>query len=715
MNDSAPQIVSVLASPVIRLPGIGSVRARVLEDVGVRNMGDLLRLIPRRYLDRSAMPHIGEIKVPRKGTDELTIVGKIKRIAVVPGRKPRTVVTLMDTTGTFECVWFGKVDWLSRMFSPNERVAVSGKLKRFRSVQMVHPEIESIDEQDGDLVHTGRIIPVYPQRSDLSACGLHTRGFRRLIRRLLDHYGERIVDPIPLGIQKRHQLCSLTTALRQAHFPDSFRNAHEARRRLVFDEFLGLQLAVVGKRLRRAAEEPGVEFVTVGERFKQLLDRLPFELTDGQKQVLREIRRDMCSNIPMNRLLQGDVGSGKTLVALFSALIAVDNGYQAAIMAPTEVLAEQHALTIGRLLFEVGVDCVLITGSTPTEQRRRALAEVAAGQIPVVVGTHALLSGDVEFLKLGFVVVDEQHRFGVLQREALRRKGPLCDDRSISPDVLVMTATPIPRSLTQTLYGDMDVSVLNEKPPGRLPIRTVRSSARSAATMWKNVRQALSAGEQAYIVHPLIEQSHTADLKAATEGYEEVRDGELKGFRLGLMHGRMSTGERDRVMADFKTGQVDVLVCTTVIEVGVDVTNATVMVIEGAERFGLAQLHQLRGRIGRGTRPSTCYLVPGGKLTEDADKRLEAVVESDDGFYLAEIDLEIRGPGEFFGTKQSGMPELRLANIVRDSDILTVARDVATAVLADDPSLATSDHLGLRPMMAPFERALKEAAEVGSA
>jgi len=716
--DSAPD---VLALPVSSLAGVGRIRSAALREVGVRNVGDLLRSIPRRYLDRSAMPLIRDLAVARdrRTTDakvEVTIIGTVLRIRAVPGRKRRTIMTLSDGTGTLDCVWFGEGDWLFHTFSVGDQVAASGTLERFRGWQMTHPEIEQIDraseaaagaDQDGqpdDLMHMGRIVPIYPQQAPLAAVGLHSRGMRRLIRRTLDRFGGRIGDPVPEAIRRRRGLPALADAFRQAHFPDSFELATEARNRLVFDEFLGLELALARRKLSRARHEVGIAFPDVGPRFERLLARLPFELTEGQKQVLREIRRDMRRPAPMSRLLQGDVGSGKTLVAVFCAVMAADNGWQTAIMAPTEVLAEQHALTIGRLLFEVSVDCVLITGSTPQAARRRALAEVAAGDVPVIIGTHVLLSGDVEFARLGLVIIDEQHRFGVVQRESLRRKAGK-DERV--PDLLVMTATPIPRSLAQTLYGDLDVSVLAEKPPGRQPIRTVLcTTARAVDAAWTAVRAAAARGEQAYVIFPLIEQNEAIDVRAATEGFEELRAGLLAGCRLRLLHGRMSAGNRDSVMQEFKADRVDVLVSTTVIEVGVDVPNATVMVVEGAERFGLAQLHQLRGRIGRGTEPSTCYLIPRGKLSDEARRRLDAVASSDDGFELAEVDLDIRGPGEFFGTKQSGLPEFRLAHVVRDAAILAAAREEAFALVERDFDLAEPEHVPLRRLARPFAQAL---------
>ena len=707
---------NALTFPVTRLPGIGSVRAHALREIGVATVNDLLQFIPRRYLDRSTMLRICDLRVPpmaarsttmsaSQSRQEVTIIGTIGRIARVPGRTRRTVVTISDGTGTLDCVWFGAADWIERVFSAGDQVAVSGAVKRFRAIQMTHPEIESLGESEEDLVHMGRVIPIYSQPGELSSCGLHSRGMRRLIRKTLDYVAGRIIDPVPVDILSRQALLPLTETFRQAHFPDSFAHAAEARRRLVFDEFFGLELAVVRRKFLRARESSGIEFPQVGERFTQLLNRLPFELTNGQKQVLREIRRDMRSSAPMSRLLQGDVGSGKTLVALFCAVMAADNGYQTAIMAPTEVLAEQHALTVGRLLFEVGIDCVLITGSISLAQRRRATAEIAAGQVPVVIGTHALLSGDLEFHKLGLVIVDEQHRFGVLQRNILRSKG----NHGTVPDLLVMTATPIPRSLAQTLYGDLDVSVLSEKPPGRQPIITIRCPVRKPERAWRAVREAIERGEQAYVVFPLIDQSEKMDLKAVTEGYEELRNGPLKGCRMGLLHGRMSPGERDRTMGEFTAGQLDLLASTTVIEVGVDVPNATTMVIEGAERFGLAQLHQLRGRIGRGAKPSACYLVPGAPLTEDAKQRMDAITKSNDGFYLAEVDLEIRGPGEFFGTRQSGMPEFRLAHVVKDALILAQARDEACMVLEHDVDLQAPEHIALQALAKPHEQALAEA------
>jgi ATP-dependent DNA helicase RecG len=696
----------LLEMPVSRLPGVGPARTHGLEESGIRTLGDLLRYIPRRYLDRSAMPPIRELRrsAPDEEKRELTIIGRISNLATIPRGRRRTNMTIEDGSGKLECVWFGRQDWLERVYNTGEEVAVSGELGWFRSTpQMTHPDIERVDD-DEELLHMGRVVPIYPQTGALVEARLNARGMRRLVRRVLDHLGT-LTDHLPDESRQRCDLLTLEDAFRAAHFPADIETAEQARRRLVFDEFLGLELALMGRVAQRVSAEGGISCPEVGPTFERLLKRLPFDLTGGQKQVLREIRRDMKRPVAMSRLLQGDVGSGKTLVALFAAVMASDNGYQVAIMAPTEVLAEQHAITMGRLLFEVGVDSVLITGSTPAAQRKRALDEVASGQVPVLIGTHSLLSDDARFHKLGLVVVDEQHRFGVLQREALRRKAQPV------PDLLVMTATPIPRSLAQTLYGDLDVSVLAEKPPGRIPIVTRGVTQKRAETAWKSVREAVARGEQAYVVFPLIDKSEAVDVRAATEGFEELRTGPLAECRVAMLHGRMSATERDQTMQSFKSGGVDVLVCTTVIEVGVDVPNATIMVIEGAERFGLAQLHQLRGRIGRGTRPSTCFLMATGDLTPEAKKRLRAAVDIDDGFRLAEVDLEIRGPGEFFGTRQSGLPEFSLGHIVRDADILHTARDEAQLLIDTDPTLGLPEHVGLKALAAPFSAVLNSEDE----
>lgn len=685
-------------------------RGKALREAGILTVGDLLLNVPRRYLDRSMMPRIRDLtrsapQVRDGSTGEVTLVGTVETLRTVPGRTHRSALRLSDGTGRITCVWFGKSDWLAHAFAPGDTVAVSGKPSWFRGLQMSHPDIELVGDAGDDLVHMGRIVPVYGQSNALRAAGLTTKRLRRIVKSVIGRLIGRLPDPLPAGIRERCGLPALAEALAQAHFPTSLVEAHRARERLVFDEFLGIELALA-RRKRRWATDAGIAFPEVGATFERLLERLPFRLTEGQKGVLREIRRDMRRPRPMSRLLQGDVGSGKTLVAVFAAVMAADNGYQTAIMAPTEVLAEQHALTLGRLLSAVDVACVLITGSTPAAQRTRRINGVARGEVPVVIGTHALLSDDVVFHRLGLVIVDEQHRFGVVQREALRRKGTSLDGRPALPDLLVMTATPIPRSLAQTLFGDLDVSLLQEKPAGRGPIRTIRCHANQPEPAWAALRAALERGEQGCVVFPQIDESEQAGAKAVTTGFEDLKQGPLRGFRIALMHGRMPAAERDSVMRAFEAGRVDVLVSTTVIEVGVDVPNATVMVIEGAERFGLAQLHQLRGRIGRGTRPSQCFLVPGtDSLTPEAERRLAAVTGSDDGFFLAEEDLVIRGPGEFFGTRQSGLPEFRLAHIARDSETLSLARKEAFALVDEDPGLDRPDHRALARLVEPFERA----------
>jgi len=655
--------------------GVGEKRGKVLREHGIETLEDLLYLLPRRYLDRTTVKPIRDL---REG-DEATIVGKVLSQQVQRGRKERFIALVGDGSGFIQCVWFHSIKIWKQVFVPGETFAFYGKVGYFNGLQMVHPEYDRIGEGgEWQNINTGAIIPLYPSSEKLGKVGLDSRGLRRLLRKVLPQYGELIHEVLPEDILRRQHLMPLQQALQDVHAPEKMESLKRARTRLIFDEFFYFQLTLALRRHYYRTLAKSVPFGDVGERTRKLIDKLPFELTNAQKRVLREIWADLKRDVPMNRLLQGDVGSGKTMVAVISMLLAIENGYQAAMMAPTEILAEQHYLTIHGFLEQLGLKVDLLVGRLKVKERRAILARIKEGETQVVIGTHALIQPDVEFQRLGLVVIDEQHRFGVLQRQALLQKGTM-------PHVLVMTATPIPRTLSMTLYGDLDVSVLDELPAGRKPIRTVWRSSVKRRSVYEFVRDELVQGAQAYIVFPLVEESEKVDLRAATETYEKVKDGFFREFEVGLLHGRMTSEEKEGVMQRFKAGEMQLLVATTVIEVGVDVPNATIMVIEHAERFGLTQLHQLRGRVGRGEKPSICILIAETPLAPESRRRIQTMCETTDGFKIAEVDLELRGPGEYFGTRQHGMPEFKVANLVAHGPILEKARREAFK-LAEDHS-----------------------------
>lgn len=654
--------------------GIGEYRAKILRAHHIATLEDLVYFFPRRYLDRSTVTAIRDL---REG-DETTVVGKVVSSQIQTGRKDRLVVLIGDGTGFLQCVWFNMINFWRKQFEVGESVSISGKVGYFNGFQIAHPDFDKLDEAgDWQTINTGVIVPMYSSTEALAKAGFTSKGFRKLLHKTLATYEDLIVESLPDELISEHDLISLKQALKQIHYPQTDEELASAQKRLKFDElfFLELMLAVRRKNYRGMAN--GISFQDVGDRTRRLIEMLDFELTTAQRRVLREIWTDMKSTQPMNRLVQGDVGSGKTIVALIAMLMAVENGYQAAMMAPTEILAEQHYLTVHKLLEAVDVPVRLLIGGLPKKAREQALAEIAGGEVMVVVGTHALIQPDVHYHNLGMAIVDEQHRFGVLQRAALKQKGR-------QPDVLVMTATPIPRTLSMTLYGDLDVSIIDELPAGRKPVRTVSRDSRKRKDVYHYVRDELLQGAQAYIVFPLVEESEKLDLRAAQETYEKVKTGFFDQFKVGLLHGRMTSDEKETVMAQFKSAELDLLIATTVIEVGVDVANATIMVIEHADRFGLTQLHQLRGRVGRGQKESVCILIVDKPLSSEARRRVNTMCETNDGFRIAEVDLEIRGPGEFFGTRQHGMPDLSLANILADSDILVQAREAAFRVVEDE-------------------------------
>ena len=668
------------------IKGVGPRRAASLHKADVRSVLDLLRYYPRRYIDRTREASIRDLREGEEGM----VLGTVTRVESRRIRGNRTMVNVKvtDGTGTLGVTFFNQ-PWRAKQLYEGLSVVLFGKAEIYRnSMQMSSPIVDLIGDQ------TNKIVPVYPQSEKAKIASADVaRWVAGALRRSKDR---TIADPLPDWVRDQQNFIDRHAATFAIHQPETMADVAQARRRLVFDELFAIQLELVQQQRIRQITEVGVEHEATGALTGQMIDGLGFSLTGAQERVIDEIITDMHGDHPMHRLLQGDVGAGKTLVALYGLLSAVEGGFQGALMAPTEVLAEQHAIGVKKLLDGLMVEDTmsllserplrveLLSNGVPVADRKRILAQTLSGEVDILIGTHALIYDSVQFFNLGMVVIDEQHRFGVEQRAVLRAKAQ--GDKE--PDVLVMTATPIPRTAAMTVYGDLDVSVLDELPPGRTPIATVWAAGEhEEAAMWDEVRAEVAAGRQAYVVCPLIDASEKIEARSATETYEELTSGALYGLKVGLLHGRMSSAEKEEMMAKFRDRQVEVLVATTVIEVGVDVPNATVMVILDAGRFGIAQLHQLRGRVGRGEHASRCWLV-GETTTADGEARIEALVGSTDGFELAEIDLELRGEGTIMGDRQKGQNDLRLANLARDRDTVALAREVAIEMLdRNDPAL----------------------------
>ena len=691
-----------LTTPVQYLKGVGPRRAALFKSVGVETIEDLLYYIPRRYLDRSTVTPISRLKPQQSAT----VIGRVETAGFQRGRRRRFTVILSDRTGFLNCTWFHGLEYLPKRFQTGETVAVSGTVTLFQGKQMTHPEFEILSGEDDELIHTGRVVPLYPSTAELKKAHMDSRGLRRIIKPALDRIKDSIPEVLPDGVRSSNRLMNRGEALENIHFPEHLGRAREARRRLAFDELFFLELSLALRRTQRRERADGIVFAEANGLIRRLLEVLDFELTAAQKRVLHEIRADMKQRQQMNRLLQGDVGSGKTMVALITMLIAVQNGYQATLMAPTEILAEQHHLTLKALLDQIGVQSVLLIGGMRKPVRETTLQEIENGRAQVVIGTHALIQESVSFQRLGLVVIDEQHRFGVVQRAALREKG-------LQPDVLVMTATPIPRSLSMTIYGDLDVSILDEMPPGRRPIQTQQYHDRQRERAYRFLDGQMEQGRQIYVVCPLVEQSEKLDLKAAEDMAEKLAREIFPDRTVDLLHGQLTSREKEKRMKAFAGGRTDLLVCTTVVEVGVDVPNATVMLVEHAERYGLAQLHQLRGRVGRGREQSYCLLMASYPLSEEAKLRLQTLCRTNDGFEIAEVDLRMRGPGEIFGTRQHGLPELKVADLVDDADLLRVARQEAFEIVERDPRLSNPQHEPLKNIMRTSYGYRLKLAEVG--
>ena len=711
--------------------GVGPKRAAALSNIGINNIKDLFSYFPHKYLDRSQITRINDLhKYIAKG-EPVTVFAEVYRQEARRSRRGNKLIfllTVKDDSGYLTCVWFEGFRWLKDAFEIGEYLALSAipTLDKLNRPQFVHPEFDRLksvesDEPDwGKLFNTGGIIPKYRSSAELEAVGLDSRGFRRIIRNAIDHNISEVSETLSPEILQRNRLIENQLAIRSIHFPANFDELQAAQHRLKYEELFFLELLLAVRKSHSNKQLRGIAYNCDTMFQRQLITSLKFELTAAQKRVLTEMISDFQSPYPMYRLLQGDVGSGKTIVALSAALIAVENGLQVAFMAPTEILAEQHYRTITAFLKTLPVGVRLLIGGQRKKLRRDVLEDIQTGKVNIVVGTHALIEENVEFQKLGFIIIDEQHRFGVMQRADLQKKG-------ITPDVLIMTATPIPRTLAMTLYGDLDVSIIDEMPANRRPIRTALRTEQQKARVYEFVRNEIQNGRQAYIVFPLIEESGKIDLKAAVKEYDYLQKHIFPEMNVGLLHGRMKSDEKDLVMQQFKSGEIQILVSTTVIEVGIDIPNASIMIIENAERFGLSQLHQLRGRIGRGTQQSYCILIvdyawydiqkKGKSVYEiqtekkNARLRLEAMVNTSDGFKIAEMDLKLRGPGEFFGTKQSGMPELKIANLIEDEMLLVKARKDAFELIRNDQHLRQKSNTNIRNS---FEEAYKKYFDLSS-
>jgi len=680
-----------LESEVKYLKGVGPARAQMLATRAIRTLEDLLYYTPFRYEDRLRLTAVRDLVIGQTAT----VLVEVLSAGLMRTRRSGIFIydlAARDRTGMLRCKWFNAVHLeRNKVFRPGQRVFFHGKVERDpygARVEMLQPQFEIMNEEaaeGGESLEVGRVVPIYESIGRLTP-----RVLRRLMSTGLSAVEGRIREVLPASVCARNQLLDRGAALRLTHFPDKEQSLEElarfrapAQKRLIFEELFNVSAGLI-LRGRRLKLTEGIAFQVPESARRAIKQVLPFHPTAAQKRVLREIVDDMRAPRPMNRLLQGDVGSGKTIVALQAAIVAIDNGYQVAVMAPTEILATQHYLYMKQLLAPLPYQLELLTSARKGKEKIDVKRRLAAGEVNLIVGTHALIEQDVEFARLGLVVVDEQHRFGVLQRHSLIRKG-------LPPDVLVMTATPIPRTLALTLYGDLDSSVIDELPPGRTPIQTKLLEERDRPQALELIRGRLRHGEQAFVVYPVIEESETLDVQAAVRMHQQLSQSVFPEFRVGLLHGRLSSAEKESTMLAFKNGEIQVLVSTTVVEVGVDVPNATVMLIEHADRFGLAQLHQLRGRIGRGRAKSTCLLMASEKRTEVADERLRALVESTDGFRIAEMDLKIRGPGEFFGTRQWGIPAFRVASLLRDQEILEWARREAAAFLEHPASAEESE------------------------
>ncbi len=696
-----------LDSPIKYLKGVGPAREKLLKsELGIATFEDLLYHFPFRYIDRSKYYSISEI---HEEMPYVLLKGKVSQIqSFGKGNGMRLTAILTDTSGSVELIWFRGISWIKDYLSPGKEYIVFGKPSVFnRKYNIAHPEIEELEKSIQNTVQV-RLQPFYNTTEKLRKGNLDSKGIAKLQKAVIELMFSQIPEILSASLLEKYHLVSREKALKMIHFPSDSKEILKAQQRLKFEELFFIQLHLLKSKLIRAHKNRGVVFDKVGEQFNDFFFKyLPFDLTNAQKKVLKEIRNDVGSGHQMNRLLQGDVGSGKTLVALMSMLLALDNSYQACIMAPTEILANQHYEGISELLQKMNIKLGLLTGSTKKKQREILHQELRNGEMNILIGTHALIEDTVQFKNLGLVIIDEQHRFGVAQRAKLWKKG------KIPPHVLVMTATPIPRTLAMTLYGDLDYSVIDELPPGRKGIKTYHYFDKDRLKVFGFIRKQIDLGRQVYIVYPLIEESETLDLKDLTDGYESIiRAFPRPNYHVSILHGRMKAADKDFEMQRFVQGKTHIMVATTVIEVGVNVPNASVMVIENAERFGLSQLHQLRGRVGRGADQSYCVLMTSYKMTTEGKTRMKTMVETSDGFKIADVDLKLRGPGDLQGTRQSGVLDLKIADLIKDEAILRAARADAIHLLESENSLSSPENKPIALELGRRERRFSDWSEI---
>jgi len=683
MNSTTTYYQTNLETDITYLKGVGPQRGSALKKYGIKNVGQLLYHFPRRYLDRTTIKSIRETKIG----EEAVIIGTVESFGMKQARKRRYFQMLLnDPTGYLACVWFNSVSWITDKFQIGDKVAVFGKLEFHNGFQIIHPEFDIMEEGENP-VNTGKILAQYPSTSNLKSVGLDSRGFRKIINTALEQMGMNIIDYFTPKFKKEEGLFDLNKAMTQIHSPENAINLKTATYRLKFDEHFFLQLLMALKK-KAHAENKGRIFSKKGKYEKDVFKNLDFTLTDSQINVLKEIREDLKNKKSMNRLIQGDVGSGKTIVSVLAAAIVISHDAQVAVMAPTEILAEQHYKSFMEFCKPIGIHIELMTGNIKKNKRSEIHSNLKSGKIQLIIGTHALIQDDIKFNDLGMIIIDEQHRFGVEQRKALIDKG-------YSPEVLALTATPIPRTLAFTIHGDMDISIIDELPKNRLPIITKIAQPDKMEQIYAFMKKEMDEKRQCFVVYPIIEESEKLDWQAAHTGYEYLKKEVFKNYSIGYIHGKMKKDERDKQMTAMANNEIQCLVSTTVVEVGIDIPNSTIMVIENAERFGLTQLHQLRGRIGRGKIQSYCILIQHGN-SPDSMHRLKIMESTSNGFTISDEDLKLRGPGEFFGTRQHGYVKTKIANFSEDGAIIRQTRKRAFAMVNEDPKLKLEKYQGIR-------------------